>query len=112
MVSFASFSQASKPLFGQDEDKKLNLAETAEADQEVKSQGKYLASLSFTVLLTYISVVVETGEENELTLTSLKAKLFQLISDSNEWNELGTGTIKINKSSSQEELYSRVSTVF
>lgn len=55
-------------------------------------------------------VVVETGEENELTLVSMKAKLLKLNSDSHEWSELGTGTVKINKSSGQaDEEYSRIS---
>ncbi len=41
---------------------------------------------------------IPAGEENEMTLFSIKAKLFAMDVESKEWKERGSGTIKLNKS--------------
>lgn len=43
------------------------------------------------------TVETETGEEDEMTLVSSKAKLFEMGAETKEWVEKGTGAIKINR---------------
>ncbi|KAM7510803.1 hypothetical protein LguiB_009678 [Lonicera macranthoides] len=93
MASTANESLLKKPdNVKEEEEESTTAAADTTGGAEEEDTGAQIAPI-----IKLQEVAVSTGEENELVLLDLKAKLYRFDKEGNQWKERGVGTVKLLK---------------
>lgn len=83
--SFSQLKKSSEAPFWMKEEHIASNSEGSKFEETVKDDHKL------------VPVTICTGEEEENTVASFRAKLYFISKDKSEWTEKGSGTVKINE---------------